>query len=174
MKNRRSTILTVLVVVALFLGAVCIGGVKNFKEEREKLLLSCMEMHISAGTNLTRSIKNCEEDAADFDARLKYTMMGKVAGTFGVTPVSSNVVALHAQLVREQNTVTGTPGLLEQFGERIGELLEDNIDTKLSLGKIFWTMILLTSIFGKKARKRGFTLRKLLAGFGLFRLWRKR
>ena len=67
MKNRLSTILTVILVAALVLGAVCIGGVKGYKEEREELLLTCMEMHVKSGAKLADSIEDCEEDAADFD-----------------------------------------------------------------------------------------------------------
>lgn len=174
MKTRFSTILTVFLVIALIAGAICIGGVKGYKEEREELLLTCMEMHSTAGTDLTRSIEDCEEAAADFDARLKYKMMGKVAGAFGVEPVTDSVTALHAQLVREQSAVTEAPDLLEQLGAQVSELLEDNIDTKLSLGKVFWTVVLLMVIFGKKGRRKGFTLGKLFAGFGLFSLWKKK
>ena len=174
MKTRFSTVMTALLVIVLIAGAVCIGGVKGYKEEREELLLTCMEMHSTAGTNLARSIENCEEAAADFDARLKYKMMGKVAGAFGVEPVSENVAALHAQLVSEPSAVAETPDLLEQLGAQVGELLEDHIDTKLSLSKVFWTVVLLMVIFGKKGRRKGFTLGKLLAGFGLFRLWKKK
>jgi len=174
MKNRLSTILTVLLVVALIAGAVCIGGVKGYKEEREELLLTCMEQHSRAGVNLARSIEACEEDAADFDARLKYKMMGKVAASFGVEPVTESVSALHAQLTRESNVITQTPDLLSQLGSQVSELLEDNIDSKLSLGKIFWTLVCLYILFGKKARRKGFTLGKLFAGFGLFNIWKKK
>ena len=173
MKNRFSTILTVILVVALIAGAVCIGGVKGYKEDREELLLSCMEMHSRAGVNLTRSIAECEESAADFDAKLKYKMLGKVASAFGVEPVSGSVQALHAQLVKDESAVAESPDLLGQLGAQVSELLEDNIDTKLSLGKVFWTVVLLMTIFGKRGRK-GSTLVKLLAGFGLFRLWKKK
>lgn len=174
MKTRFSTILTVVLVVILIAGAVCIGGVKGYKEEREELLLSCMEMHSRSGVNLTRSIENCEESAADFDARLKHKLMGKVASSFGVEPVTESVAALHAQLVREQSAVAQTPGLLEQLGSQVSELLEDNIDTKLSLSKVFWTVVCLFTIFGKKGRRKGFTLGKLFAGFGLFNMWKKK
>ena len=174
MKTRFSTILTVLLVVALIAGAVCIGGVKGYKEEREELLLECMEMHAKAGSNLQRTIENCEEAAADFDARLQYTLMGRAAATFGVEPISGSVEALHAQLTRDDTAATETPDLLEQLGEQVGELLEDNIDTKLSLSKVFWTVVCLITIFGKKGRRKGFTLGKLLAGFGLFKIWKKK
>ncbi len=174
MKNRFSNILTVILVIALIAGAVCIGAVKGYKEEREELLLSCMEMHSQAGGNLTRSIETCEAAAADFDARLKHKMMGKVAGSFGVEPITENVTALHAQLVREQSAVEQTPDLLEHLGEQVSELLEDNIDTKLSMSKVFWTIVCLFTIFGKKGRRSGFTLGKLLAGFGLFNMWKKK
>ena len=174
MKTRLSTILTVILVAALVLGAVCIGGVKGYKEEREELLLSCMEMHVKSGVKLADSIKECEEDAADFDARLKHKWMGKIASSFGVEPVSENVEALHVQLVREQSAMTETPTLLAQLGEQVGELLEDNVDTKLSFSKIFWTIVCLSAIFGKKGRRKGFTLGKLLAGIGLFNMWKKK
>lgn len=174
MKTRISTILTVILVAALILGAVCIGGVKGYKEEREELLLSCMEMHVKSGVNLSKSIEDCEEDAADFDARLKHKWMGKVAAAFGVEPVSGSVKALHAKLISEQSAVTETPDLLEQLGSQVGELLEDNIDTKLSLSKVFWTVVCLMTIFGKKGRRKGFTLGKLFAGFGLFNMWKKK
>ena len=174
MKTRFSTILTVCLVTLLIAGAVCIGGVKGYQEDREELLLSCMEMHSKAGVNLGRSIERCEADAADFDARLKYKLMGKVAASFGVEPVTESVNALHAQLLREQTAVAQTPDLLEQLGEQVSELLEDNIDTKLSMGKVFWTVVCLFTIFGKKGRRKGFTFGKLLAGFGLFRMWKKK
>jgi len=91
-----------------------------------------------------------------------------------VEPVTENVQALHAQLVKDQSAVTETPDLLEQLGAQVGELLEDNIDTKLSLSKVFWTVVCLVTIFGKKGRRKGFTLGKLFAGFGLFKLWKKK
>lgn len=173
MKNRFSTILTVALVLALIAGAVCIGGIKGYKEEREELLLSCMEMHAGAGTNLSRSIEECEADAADFDARLKYKTMGKIASAFGVQPVTESVAALHAQLLR-QSTVDQSPELLTQLGDQVNELLEDNIDTKLSMSKVFWTIVCLYTIFGKKGRRRGFTFGKLLSGFGLYHMWKKK
>ncbi len=173
MKNRLSTILTVILCVALVIGAVFIGGVKGYKEEREELLLSCMEMHSAAGNDLIRSIERCEEDAADFDARLKNKLMGKAASAFGVEPVTDSVTALHAQLVREQEAVGKNPDLLEQLGSQVSELLEDTIDTRLSLSKVFWTAVCLMTIFGKKGRRKGFTLGKLFAGFGLFKMWKK-
>ncbi len=174
MKTRFSTILTVILVIALVAGAVCIGGVKGYKEEREELLLTCMERHSHTGVNLARSIQECEEAAADFDARLKYQLMGKVASAFGVEPVTDSVSALHAQLTQTVSAVTETPDLLSQLGNQVSELLEDNIDTKLSLGKVFWTVVLLFVIFGKKGRRKGFTLGKLFAGVGLFNMWRKK
>lgn len=174
MKTRFSTILTVILVAVLIAGAVCIGSVKGYKEERKKLLLECMETHSTAGNRLLESIDECEEAAADFDARLKHKTMGKVAGAFGVEPITANVKALHAQLVKEQSAVTQSPDLLEQLGTQVNELLEDNIDTKLSLSKVFWTVVCLMTIFGKKGRRRGFTLGKLFAGFGLFNMWKKK
>ena len=174
MKNRLSTILTVILVAALVLGAVCIGGVKGYKEEREALLLTCMEMHVKSGAKLADSIEACEEDAADFDARLKHKMMGKVASSFGVEPVSFGVKALHAQIIQVNSVQEQYPSLWEQLGERASELLEDNVDTKLSFGKIFWTIVCLSAIFGKKGRRKGFTLGKLFAGIGLFNMWKKK
>jgi len=174
MKNRLSTILTVILVAILIAGAVCIGGVKGYQEEREALLLSCMEMHAKAGSSVARSIERCESDATDFDARLKYKLMGKVAAAFGVEPVTESVAALHRKLVQEESALEQSPDLLAQLGSQVGELLEDNIDTKLSLSKVFWTTVFLFTIFGKKGRRSGFTLRKLFAGFGLFRLWKKK
>lgn len=173
MKARFSTILTVILVAALIIGAICIGGVKGYKEEREDLLLSCMEMHSTAGSDLQRTIEECEESAEDFDARLKYKLMGKVAGSFGVEPVTENVAALHAQLVTEEAAVAEKPDLLQQLGAQVSELLENNIDVKLSWGKVFWTIVLLFVIFGRKSRK-GFTIGKLFAGIGLFNMWRKK
>lgn len=173
MKNRLSTILTAVLCALLVIGAVCIGGVKGYKEEREELLLSCMEIHSTAGSSLSRSIEKCEEDTADFDARLKHKLMGRIAASFGVEPVSASVTALHAQLLREQETVSQSPDLLEQLGSQVSELLEDNIDTKLSLSKVFWTIVCLMTIFGRKGRRKGFTLGKLFAGFGLFKMWKK-
>nr|MBR4280692.1 hypothetical protein [Clostridia bacterium] len=174
MKTRFSTILTVILVVLLIAGAVCIGGVKGYKEDREELLLSCMEMHSTAGTSLSRSIEKCEEAAADFDARLDQKLMGRIAASFGVEQVTQSVTALHAQLLRESSAVEETPDLLRQLGSQISELLEDNIDARLSLGKVFWTVVCLFVIFGKRGRRRGFTLGKLFAGFGLFNMWKKK
>ncbi len=174
MNNRFSNALTVLLCALLVIGAVCIGGVKGYQEEREELLLGCMEMHARVGDNLQETVADCEEAAADFDARLKHRMMGRLAGTFGVEPVSESVRALHSQLLREQADVAQTPDLLEQLGSQVGELLEDNIDSKLSLSKVFWTAVCLYTLFGKKARRKGFTFGKLLAGFGLFNMWKKK
>ena len=207
MKNRLSTILSVILVIALVAGAVCIGGVKGYKEEREELLLTCIAMHSDTSVDLAHSIEQCAEAASDFDARLKYKIMGKVAAFFGVEPISASVTALHAQLIQAgsqevpedsntsptldeviagsvtalhthllqtASTVTQTPALLSQLGTQVNELLEDSIDTKLSLGKIFWTIVLLWFIFGKKARRKGLTLGKLLASFGLFNMWKKK
>lgn len=174
MKNRFSTILTVALVLALIVGAVCIGGVKGYQEERKELLLACMELHSSAGANLSRSIEECEADAADFDARLKDKTMGKLAASFGVEPVTESVAALHAQLIHEQSAVEATPNIMEQLGDQVNELLEDNIDTKLSMSKVFWTIVCLYTIFGRKGRRRGFTFGKLLAGFGLYNMWKKK
>ena len=174
MKNRLSTILTVIVVVVLVLGAVCIGSVKGYKDEREELLISCMAMHTEAGANLNRTIEKCRAEASDFDARLKHKLTGKIAAGFGVDPISNNVEALHTRLLSEQNTVVEVPDLLGQLGAQVSELLEDNIDTGISLGKVFWTVIFLMVIFGKKGRRKGFTFGKLFAGIGLFNMWRKK
>lgn len=174
MKNQLSTLLTILLVAALLAGAVIIGGVKGYQEEREELLLSCMEMHTRAGAKLTDSIESCEETAADFDARLKYKLMGKAASAFGVEPVSPSVQSLHAQLLREETAESQSPDLLRQLGNQVSELLEDNIDTRLSLSKVFWTAVCLMAIFGKSGRKKGFTLGKLIAGLGLFKMWKKK
>lgn len=171
MKNRLSNILTVALVVALIAGAVCIGGVKGYQQEREKLLLACMELHTAPHADLADSIAECEASAADFDARLNSKVRGKVAEAFGVEPISANVKALHAQLLKEQTDVAETPDILTQLGQQVGEMLEDNIDTKLSVSKVFWTIVCLTVIF---RRRRGFRLSQLLAGFGLFRLWKKK
>ena len=173
MNTRLSNILTAILVAALVLGAVCIGGVKRYKDERQELLLTCMEMHVKSGINQAKSIKTCEEATADFDARLKHQLMGKVASSFGVEPITESVQALHAQLIAHDSTVTESPDFLTQFGQQVGQLLEDNIDTKLSFSKVFWTVVLLSTLFGKKRHKSS-TLRKLLAGFGLFRIWRKK
>ena len=174
MKNRLSTILAVVLVAALILGAVCIGGVKGYKEEREELLLTCMERHVKSGVNLAASIAACEADASDFDARLKHKLMGNAAAAFGVEPVSESVRALHAKLQQEHSATVDTPDVLSQLGQQVSELLEDTVDTKLSFGKIFWTIVLLSTIFGKKGRKKGFTLGKLFAGIGLFNMWKKK
>ena len=174
MKNRFSTILTVIRVVLLVAGAVCIGSVKGYKEEREDLLLSCMEMHARPGADLARSIERCEEAAADFDARLTHRLMGRLAGVFGVEPATGSVTALHAQLIKEHTAVQEAPDLLGQLGTQVNELLEDTIDTRLSLSKVFWTVVFLFVIFGKKGRRKGFTLGKLFAGFGLFNMWKKK
>ncbi|MDD6052151.1 MAG: hypothetical protein PUC00_12950 [Clostridiales bacterium] len=172
MKNRFSTILTWALVLVLIAGAFGIGAVKGYRDEREKLLLSCMEMHTQPNVNLARSIERCESDAADFDARLQSKLRGRMAAAFGVEPVSESVASLHAQLLR-QSTVQPTPDLAAQLGEKINELLEDNVDTKLSLSKVFWTLVCLFTIFGKRGRRKGFTFSKLLAGFGLFKMWKK-
>ena len=214
MKARISQILTIMLVVALVAGAICIGGVKGYKEEREELLLSCIAKHSDSSVSLSDGITDCEKAAADFDARLKYKLMGKAASTFGVEPVTESVTALHAQLIQAAaaqsagqtsqtpddsdssrtlnevitdsvnalhtqllqtaSTVTQTSVLFPQLGSQVNELLEDSIDTKLSLGKVFWTIVLLWFIFGKQARRKGITLGKLFAGLGLFSIWKKK
>jgi hypothetical protein len=131
-------------------------------------------MHVKSGAKLADSIEECEEDAADFDARLKHKWMGKAAASFGVEPVSDSVKALHAKLRQEHAAVEEQPDLLAQLGEQVGELLEDKVDTKLSFSKIFWTIVCLSAIFGKKGRRKGFTLGKLFAGIGLFNMWKKK
>lgn len=173
MKNRLSTILTAVLCVVLVASAICIGGVKGYKEDRETLLLTCMERHTRTGADLQRSIGECEQEAADFDARLRHQLMGRVAGVFGVEPVTESVSALHAQLLREDEPVMDSPNLLEQMGQQVSELLEDNVDTRLSLSKVFWTVVCLIAIFGKRGRRKGFTLGKLFAGVGLFKMWKK-
>ncbi len=172
MKNRLSTILTVLALVVLIAGAVCIGAVNGYKNDREELLLECMAMH-SEARNLSQSIAECRDKAEDFDNRLEYRFLGRIAGSFGVEPVSSSVEGLHAKLLQEATIVSESPDLLSQLGAQVEELLDDHLDTSLSLGKVFWTVVLLLFIFGKRD-KRGITLGKLLAGFGLFRMWRKK
>lgn len=174
MKTRFPSILTIVLVVLLIAGAVCIGSVKGYKEEREELLLSCMEMHSTAGANLASSVARCEENAADFDARLQHRLLGRIAASFGVEPVTASVTALHVQLLKEQSAAAPTTDLLSQLGSQIHELLEDNIDAKLSLGKVFWTVVCLFTIFGKKGRRKGFTPGKLLAGWGLYRMWKRK
>lgn len=171
MKNRLSSILTVALVAVLIVCAVCIGGVKGYQQEREKLLLSCMELHTAPGVSLTDSVAECEAAAADFDARLRGRLRGRVSAAFGVEPVSANVKALHAQLLREQTDEPPTPDFLAQLGQQVGEMLEDSIDTKLSVSKVFWTIVCLMVIL---RRRRGIRLGQLLAGFGLFRLWKKK
>ncbi len=118
---------------------------------------------------MARSIQACETAVADFDARLAHQLMGKAARTFGVDPIGDQVKGLHAQLLRDADAQADAPSLTQQFED----LLDDHVDTTLSFGKIVWTCILLSVIFGKKGRKKGFTLGKLLAGFGLFKMWRK-
>lgn len=172
MKNRFSTMLTWVLVLALIAGAFGIGAVKGYRDEREKLLLSCMEMHTQPNGDLAQSIERCESDAEDFDARLQDKLRGRIAAAFGVEPVSESVASLHAQLLR-QSTVQPAPDLMAQLGDQINELLEDNIDTKLSLSKVFWTLVCLFTIFGRRGRRKGITFGKLLAGFGLFKLWKK-
>ncbi len=168
MKNRLSSALTWVVAAALVIGAVCIGATKAYRDDREELLISCMQRHASA-RDMRSSIAECSEDVQEFDAKLKHRVFGRIAGTFGVEPIGEDVAALHAQLIREDDVQEQSVSLTSQ----IGEMLEDTIDTKLSFGKILWTMILLSAIFGKKGRKKGVTLGKLLAGFGLFKLWRR-
>ena len=174
MKNRISNILTTLLVVLLVVGAVCIGGVKGYEEEREELLLTCVEMHTEAGRDLHRSIEECAAAAADFDERLDGKLMGHVAAAFGVEPVTASVTALHIQLLREHAAAEESPDLLRQLGSQVSELLEDKVDTNLSFSKIFWTVVCLSTIFGKKGRRKGFTFGKFFAGFGLFNMWKKK
>ena len=112
----------------------------------------------------------------DFDERLADTLSGKIAALFGVEPIGHSVDALHQQLLHDHSEQKDTDGslTLEDLQNQIGDLLDDHIDTTLSFGKVVWTVILLIAIFGKKGRKKGFTLGKFLAGFGLFNLWKKR
>ncbi len=167
MKNHLSTLLTVVLVALLIAGAVCIGAVKGYREDRETLLLSCAESHAHAA-DMTRSIDQCEADAAAFDHKLETHLLGKAAQAIGVEPISQSVAALHEQLLRQpmQEKVE-----LPDIGAAIGDLLDDHIDTKLSFGKVLWTVVLLSVIFRKG---RGGGLWKLLAGFGIFKLWRKK
>lgn len=171
MKTRLSNLLTVALVAVLIVGAVCIGGVKGYQQERERLLLSCMEMHTAPQVSLTKSVAECEAAAADFDARLNSKVRGKVAAAFGVEPVSANVKALHAQLLGEQTDTPPTPDFLARLGQQVSKMLEDSIDIKLSVSKVFWTIVCLMVIF---RWRRGIRLGQLLAGFGLFRLWKKK
>lgn len=167
MKNRLPTLLTVLLVALLIAGAVCIGAVKGYREDRKTLLLNCAESHAHA-TDMARSIDQCEADAAAFDRQLETHLLGKAARAIGVEPISESVAALHEQLLRQpvQEKVE-----LPDIGAAISDLLDDHIDTKLSFGKVLWTVVLLSVIF---RRGRGGGLWKLLAGFGIFKLWRKK
>lgn len=171
MKNRLSNILTIALVAVLIAGAVCIGGVKGYQQEREKLLLACMERHTAPDVSMADSIAACEAAAADFDARLNSRLRGRVSAAFGVAPISDSVRALHDQLLGERADTTPAPDILAKLGQQVGEMLEDNIDTALSVSKAFWTFALLMVIF---RGRRGFRLGQVLAGFGLFRLWRKK
>ncbi len=166
MKNRTSTFLTVIVCIALILGAVGIGTVKGYRDERQEILSACVENHADV-RSLSASIAECERAAADFDHRLEHRLGGKIAGLFGVEPITDSMAGLHQQLLRD--AAPAEPGLVQQ----LENLLDDHVDTSLSLGKILWTVVLLNLLFGKKARRKGVTLGKLLAGLGLFRLWRK-
>lgn len=169
MKKFFLTLLTILVVGVLFLAAICIGSVKDFKSEREQLLLSCAEMHASSGKNLVITIDRCEERAEQFDDRLEDSMLGVVALVCGVEPVWTEVNTYHEQLLANWEDEASF-----SLGEELSALLDEHVDTSLSFTKVVLTVILLIVIFGAKGRKRGFTLGKLLAGFGLFKLWKKK
>lgn len=168
MKKFFLTLLTILVVVILFAAAICIGSVKDFKNDREEILRSCAEMH-TTGRSLEITIERCEEAADRFDDRLVDSMLGVVALGAGVEPVWEEVNDRHEQLLEAQ-TYESIPNL----GDEITALLDEHVDTSMSFTKVVLTVIFLIVIFGPKGRKRGFTLGKLFAGFGLFKLWKKK
>ncbi|MBQ8200512.1 MAG: hypothetical protein IJZ74_01950 [Clostridia bacterium] len=170
MKIKFSTILTILLCIVLVMGAVCIGAVRGWSDEREKLLLSCVERHNVSVGSIRRSVEECRECMQDYDHRLSTELTGRIAGKFGVEPIGNSVESLHEQLLHKNVPEEELPALQSM----IGALLDDHIDTSLSLGKVVLTIIFLMVIFGNRGRKKGFTFGKLLAGFGLFRLWKRR
>lgn len=172
MKNKLTTTLTVIACVALVVGAVCLGAVRGWQKDRQEILLDCVELHSIDADELRESIEECEAAAADFDRGLSSKLTGKIAHAFGVEPIGSSLDALHSRLLL-QAAPEEEKATLEDLGHQIEDLLDDHIDTSLSFGKVVWTIVLLMVIFGKK-NKKGITLGKLLAGYGLFRTWRKK
>lgn len=165
-----STVITALLVAALVVAAVGFGAVRGWNSQREQVLLDCVERHSGRG-NVSRSVEECREAIEDFDHRLSTELMGRIAGKFGVEPIGDSVEALHSQLLRE-NAREETYTSFDLSGA-IGDLIDEHVDTDLSFGKVIGTIILLMVLFGKKGRKKGFTIGKLLAGFGLFKMWKK-
>lgn len=172
MKNKVTSTLTVIVCIALALGAVCLGAVRGWQKDRQEILLGCVELHNTDADEIRESIEECEEAAAEFDRGLSDKLTGKIAHAFGVEPIGSSLDALHSRLL-QQAAPEKEKTNLEDLGAQIEDLLDDHIDTSLSFGKVVWTVVLLMVIFGKK-NKRGISLGKLLAGYGLFRTWRKK
>ncbi len=170
-KERLGDILTWAVCILLVLSALGIGVVKSYTNEREELLLDCMEDHAET-RDLRENVADCQADAEEFDEKLRHRLTGRVAALFGVEPISGQTEKLHAQLLRDAPEETGSSAVTDLIGQ-FGEMLDDHVDTDLSIGKVIWTCVLLSVIFGRKGRRKGFTLGKFLAGFGLFKMWRK-
>lgn len=173
MKNKVTTTLTVIACVALLVGAVCLGAVRGWQKDRQEILLGCVELHAVDADDIRESIEECEAAAAEFDRGLSGNLTGKIAHALGVEPIGDSLDTLHSRLMLQATPERQAENTLQDLGEQIEDLLDDHIDTSLSLGKVIWTVVLLMVIFGKK-NKRGISLGKLLAGYGLFRTWRKK
>lgn len=169
MKISFSTVLTVILCIALVVGAIGLGTVRGWSDEREKVLMNCVTLHNDT-KDLRRSVAECRSAVADYDHRLETELTGRIAGLLGVEPIGDSLEGLHEQLLQESQPEEIDRVDLEDWVE---ELLEEHVDTSLSLGKVILTILLLMVIFGKRGRKKGFTLGKLLAGFGLFKLWKR-
>lgn len=166
-----SSVATILLVAALVVCAVGFGAVRGWNSQREEVLLECVQRHSDA-RNIARSVEECREAIDDFDHRLSTELLGRIAGKFGVEPIGDSVESLHSQLLRESGRQDNSSADFD-LSDAIENLIDEHVDTSLSLGKVIGTIILLTVLFGKKGRRKGFTIGKLLAGFGLFRMWKK-
>lgn len=162
-----STILTVLLCAVLVIGAVCIGATRGWADESVELRTACMERHSTEGGDIRAQVDQCRAALSDYDRRLQSEWSGKIAMRFGVAPIADSLEPLHRQLL--QNVPEKD---VPDLQARLTDLLDDHVDTTLSLGKVFLTVILLLIIFGKRGKK-GVSLGKLLAGFGLFKLWKR-
>ncbi len=174
-KPSFSTILTLLLCAVFIAGAVTLGAVRGWINEREQLLLACPQRH-SDERDVRRGVAACEEAIADFDARLSGDLTGRIAGLFGVEPIGESLSSLHRQLLRDAEDTQSAPDYkvhLNDLTAYVSGFLNENVDTTLSLGKVVLTILLLMALFGKR-KKGGFPLGKLLAGFGLLKLWKKR
>ncbi len=151
-KPSFSTILTLLLCAVLVAGAVCLGAVRGWNDQREQVLLSCVERHHAAGKDIRGSVEKCEAAVREFDDGLAHDFTGRIAEMFGVAPIGDSLDGLHAQLL--QDNAPQAPEI--DPGARISALMDGNIDTALSFGKVFLAVVLLLIMFGPRKRKAGY------------------